>query len=39
MKEKDDELKDRDLRNVTYKNAKLERYDAERRSTHKKFMS
>ncbi len=39
MKEKDDELKDRDLRNVIYKNQKLERYDAQKRSTHKKFMS
>lgn len=37
MNEKSMELKDRDLRNVNYKNAKLERYDAQKRATHKKF--
>lgn len=30
MKEKENELKDRDLRNVIYKNQKLERYDKQR---------
>jgi len=34
---KEEELKDRDLRNVQFKNAKLERYDAERRDKHMKF--
>lgn len=28
MRTKEDELRDRDLRNTQYKNAKLERYDA-----------
>lgn len=38
MQVKEDELKDRDLRNVIFKNAKLERYDQERRDKHRKFM-
>ena len=37
MREKEAELKDRDLRNVIYKNQKLERYDEQRRQVHKKF--
>ena len=39
LKTKKDELRDRDLRNVQFKNAKLERYDAERRDKHMKFTS
>lgn len=39
MKNKEDELRDRDLRNVAFKNAKLERYDQERRDKHMKFIS
>ena len=36
---KEEELKDRDLRNVQFKNQKLERYDAERREKHMKFIA
>ena len=39
MKTKEDELRHRDLRNVQFKNAKLERYDQERREKHMKFIS
>ena len=39
MKQKENELKDRDLRNVIYKNAKLERYDQQRREKHQRFLA
>lgn len=31
MQIKEDELKDRDLRNIKYRNMKLDKYDEERR--------